>query len=193
MIPNVNFLTYLATSIFVRFIKMAVVYRITPWLREEFKKPFGFLIQGSFEETMDKIRELIEKEKPSRIISVGDIVSRNLHLGNINPQLTIIDNKFERKQLESEKNHVEITVYVKNPQGTITKEAIFAVKEALRGDEHTHIVVDGEEDLLVLVAVLNAADGAFVVYGQPHSGIVVVKVSAEKKAEARQFLNEMRA
>jgi uncharacterized protein (UPF0218 family) len=172
---------------------MVVVYRITTGLREEFKKPFGFLIEGSPDETIDKIRELIEKEKPSRIISVGDIVSRNLHLGDINPQLTIIDNKFERKQLESEKTYDEKTVCVKNPQGTITSEAILAIKEALRRNKHTHIVVDGEEDLLVLIAVLDAADGAFVIYGQPHSGIVVVKVSAEKKAEAGQFLNEMRA
>ena len=45
---------------------------------------------------------------------------------------------------------VEKTVYVDNPQGTITEEAIFAIKEALERNEHTHIVVEGEEDLLTL-------------------------------------------
>ena len=68
-----------------------------------------------------------------------------------------------------------------NPQGTITQEAIFAIKEALERNEHTHIVVDGEEDLLTLIAVLYAPENAFVVYGQPYSGIVVVKVSRLRK------------
>ncbi len=51
-----------------------------------------------------------------------------------------------------EKVSVEKTVHVNNPQGTITEEAISAIKEALEKNEHTHIVVDGEEDLLTLIA-----------------------------------------
>ena len=87
---------------------------------------------------------------------------------------------------------MEKTVYVDNPQGTITQEAISAVKEALESDEHTHIVVKGEEDLLTLIAVLYAPENAFVVYGQPYSGIVVVKVTSEKKARVQEFLNAMK-
>ena len=79
-----------------------------------------------------------------------------------------------------------------NPQGTITEEAILAIKEALEKNEHTHIVVEGEEDLLTLIAVLYAPENAFVVYGQPHSGIVVVKVTSEKKAQVQKFLNAMK-
>ena len=60
-------------------------------------------------------------------------------------------------------------------------------------DEHTHIVVRGEEDLLALIAVWYAPEKAFVVYGQPYSGIVVVKVTSEKKAQAQEFLNAMKS
>jgi uncharacterized protein (UPF0218 family) len=67
------------------------------------------------------------------------------------------------------------------------------VKEALESNLHTHIIVEGEEDLLVVVAVLHAPLGGFVVYGQPYLGVVVVEVSAEKKAQVRGFLNEMKA
>jgi uncharacterized protein (UPF0218 family) len=88
---------------------------------------------------------------------------------------------------------VEKTVYVNNPQGTITQEAILVVKEALNGNEHVHIVVKGEEDLLTLIAVLYAPENAFVVYGQPHSGIVVVKVSSERRTRVQEFLNAMKA
>ena len=177
---------------FIKVETMTIAYTVTPKLRTKFKKPFGTLIQGSFDETMSKMKVLVEKEKPPRTISVGDVVSRNLHEHNINPQLTIIDTKFLRNQNMPEKVIAEKTVHVNNPQGTITEEAILAIKEALEKNEHTHIIIDGEEDLLTLIAVLYAPENAFVVYGQPYSGIVVVKVTPEKKAQAKEFLKAMK-
>ncbi len=170
---------------------MTVEYKITPELRIALKEPFGTLIEGTFNETMEKMKELVEEQKPPKIISVGDVVSLNLHEHNIHPQLTIIDNKSLRNQAMPEKAKVEKTVYVANPQGTITKEAAKAIKTALDGNEHTHIVVDGEEDLLALIAVLYAPENAFVVYGQPYRGIVVVKATSEKKAEVEKLLKSM--
>ena len=172
---------------------MTIVYNLTPQLRIKLKEPFGSLIQGTPEQTMAKMKELVEKEKPPKIISVGDIVSRNLHKYSIHPQLTIIDNISMRDQKMPQEAEVEKTVYVDNPQATITQEAVAAVKEALEGDEHTQIVVKGEEDLLTLIAVLYAPINAVVVYGQPNFGIVVVKVTSQKKAQAQEFLNAMKS
>lgn len=172
---------------------MKVVYTLTPELRVKLKEPFDTLIQGSFQETMVKMKELVAREKPLRVIAVGDIVSHNLHKYNIHPQLAIIDNISLRYHNVPQEPAVEATVHVKNPQGVITQEAIFAIKKALAQNEHTHIVVDGEEDLLVLIVVLYAPENVFVVYGQPYSGIVVVKVTSEKKAQAQEFLNAMKA
>jgi GTP-dependent dephospho-CoA kinase len=171
---------------------MAIAYTLTPEMRLKLKDPFGSLIKGTPQETMAKMGEMVEKEKPPKIISVGDIVSRNLHKHGINPQLTIIDNISLRNQPVPKEEPVEKTVYVQNPQGTITQEAISAVKKALSENEHTHIVVDGEEDLLTLIAVLYAPENGFVVYGQPHLGIVVVKVTSERKAHAQELLNAMK-
>ena len=172
---------------------MTTAYVLTPELRMKLKEPFGNLIQGAPDETMGRLKEIVEKEKPSRIISVGDVVSRNLHKHSIHPQLTIIDNISLREQAMPQEAAVQKTVCVDNPQGTITQEAILAVKEALEKNAHTHIVVRGEEDLLTLIAVLYAPENAFVVYGQPYSGIVVVKVTSQKKAQAQEFLNAMKA
>ena len=172
---------------------MTVQYSITPELRIKLKEPFGTLIQGSFNETMAKMKELVEKEKPPRIISVGDVVSRNLHEHSIHPQLTIIDNKSLRDQSIPETVKVERTIKVSNPQGTITKEAATAVKEAIDGKDHTHIVVEGEEDLLALIAILYAPENAFVVYGQPHTGVVVVRVTPQKKTQIEEVLKAMEA
>jgi len=171
---------------------MTIAYTVTPKLRVKFKEPFGTLILGSFDETMNKMKASVEKDKPPRIISVGDIVSHNLHEHNIHPQVTIIDNKFLRTQSMPETASVEKTVNVDNPKGTITEEAVLAIKEALAKNEHTHIVVKGEEDLLTLIAVLYAPENAYVVYGQPYSGIVIVKVTSEKKAQAQKFLKAMK-
>ena len=171
---------------------MTIEYSVTPELRIKLKEPFGTLIQGSFNETMGKMKELIEKEKPPKIISVGDVVSRNLHDHGLHPHLTIVDNKSLRNQAVPGRVTVEKTVRVTNPQGTITKEALIAIKEAIDRNEHTHVVVDGEEDLLTLIAVLYAPENAVVVYGQPHMGIVVVKVTPQKKAQVEKFLKAMK-
>ena len=82
-------------------------------------------------------------------------------------------------------------VRVRNPQGTITDEAEAAVRTALKEKEYTHIVVDGEEDLLIPVAVLHAPENALIIYGQPYQGVVVVKATAEKRVQAKELLDLM--
>jgi len=53
------------------------------------------------------------------------------------------------------------------------------------------IVVEGEEDLLALPAVLEAPDQAFVIYGQPLQGIVVIVATASVKAEVEAIIGRM--
>jgi uncharacterized protein (UPF0218 family) len=71
---------------------MTAAYKLTPELRVKLKTPFGNLIEGTPDQTMAKMKEIAEIEQMPKIISVGDVVSRNLHEYNIHPQLTIIDN-----------------------------------------------------------------------------------------------------
>jgi hypothetical protein len=169
---------------------MTVLYAVTPELRVKLKEPIGELIKGSFSETMAKMKELKEKEKPPKIISVGDTVTKNLHDYGVGVDLAVIDYQCMRKKFQPV-IYTAATVTVKNPQGTITQEAIEAIKEALKSQKHIHIIVDGEEDLLTLAAVLYAPENAVVIYGQPYEGIVVVKVTPEKRAEASEFLKAM--
>ncbi len=171
---------------------MTTAYTLTSRLRISLREPFGALIEGTPQETMTKLKALLISEQPSELISVGDVVSQNLHEYGVNPVLTIIDHVSLRDIAMPRQETVEKTVYVQNPRGTITEQAVLAVKSALESRVHTHIIVEGEEDLLVLIAVLYAAQDAFVVYGQPYCGIVVVKASSEKKAQVKGFLNEMK-
>jgi len=170
--------------------KMAIAYSVTPELRARLKEPFGMLIRGSFAETMGKLDGIVKREKPPLIVSVGDTVSRNLHMRQLNPQLSITDNKRMRKRIKPRVFAAKL-FHVKNPQGTITEEAVTAIKEALESDERVQIIVDGEEDLLALIAVLYAPENSLVVYGQPYEGVVVVRVTSEKQAEAAEILKAM--
>jgi uncharacterized protein (UPF0218 family) len=171
---------------------MAIAYSLTPELRVKLKEPFGILIRGSFAETMDKMENIVKREKPPRIVSVGDTVSRNLHEHELNPQLSITDNKRMRRRVKPRTFTGKNIVHVRNPQGTITEEAITAIREALESNERFHIIVDGEEDLLALIAVLYAPENSLVVYGQPCEGIVVIRVTSEKKAGAKEILKAMK-
>jgi len=170
---------------------MTIVYSLTTELRIKLREPLGTLVRGSSVETMARFKKMIEEAKPSRIVSVGDTVSRNLEASLVFPQLSIVDNLAMRKSISPVPLTADRTVNVKNPQGTVTQEAIAAIQNALESNNRVKIVVDGEEDLLTLVAILYAPEESFVVYGQPYEGMVVVSVTQKKKAEVARILKEM--
>ncbi|MGA8855944.1 MAG: DUF359 domain-containing protein [Candidatus Bathyarchaeia archaeon] len=64
------------------------------------------------------------------------------------------------------------------------------IDEAVRKGNSV-VVVDGEEDLLTLPAILSSPDKSLVVYGQPSVGIVLVRVTPEKKKDVTKLVEEM--
>ncbi len=171
---------------------ISTAYTVVPENLSAFKNPFGELIKGSPTETMTKLAQIVKKQKPPRIISIGDTVSHNLHKHGMIPRLAITDNLAMRKKVEPQSFEGKRLIRVKNPQGKITQQAIDAIREAMQAGEHVHILVDGEEDLLTLIAVLYAPENALVVYGQPNEGVVAVKVTPRKKAEAEIIWKKMK-
>ena len=168
------------------------MHRLTDLQRRELKSPLGMLIEGSFDETLEKLIKIVEKEEPAMIISVGDAVSESLIGKKIFPNIFIVDNKVMRKSVTPFSAKVDEKRYVKNPPGTLTEEALEVVKEVSKEKkQRIKIVVDGEEDLLTLPAVLYAPKNSLVVYGQPQRGIVAVKVTKQKKERVRQIIEAM--
>jgi len=139
---------------------------------------------------MPKLKLLVQRSKPSKLTTVGDVVSRETLAAGIQVSLRIVDQMTLRKRISPVEIKVERTYKVRNPAGVVTKEAWDAIREALK-DREALILVDGEEDLLAIPAVLESPDNALVVYGQPSEGLVVVAVSAEKKTEVRKIANRM--
>jgi len=154
------------------------------------KTPLGQLLPGTPIETIPKLKVLVERSKPSKVTTVGDIVSRETLSAGIQVNLRIVDQMTLRKRIRPVEMKAERTYRVRNPAGVITREAWDTIKRALK-DREAVIFVDGEEDLLAIPAVLESPDHAFVIYGQPSEGLVVVTSSPEKKSEVREIVNRM--
>jgi GTP-dependent dephospho-CoA kinase len=154
------------------------------------KTPLGQLFRGTPSETMPELKALVQKNKPSKLTTVGDVVSRETLAAGIQVGLRIVDQMTLRKKINPIEIKAERTYRVKNPAGVITMEAWDTIKQALK-EREALILVDGEEDLLAIPAVLESPDNALVVYGQPSEGLVVVTASAEKKSEVRKIMNRM--
>jgi uncharacterized protein (UPF0218 family) len=139
---------------------------------------------------MPRLKMLVQQSKPSKVTTVGDVVSRETLEAGIQVNLRIVDQMTLRKRISPIEIRAERTYKVRNPAGIITKEAWDTIREALK-DREALILVDGEEDLLAIPAVLESPDNALVVYGQPSEGLVVVTASLEKKSEVRKIVNQM--
>jgi len=164
---------------------------LTPTLRRKLKSPVGLLIRGSPDEAMGELKRMMEEARPPMVVSVGDVVSRSMIQSNIPPQVLVVDNRVMREPITPISVDVDQTLRVKNPPGTLTEEVWPTMERAIQPNRRTRVLVEGEEDLLTLAAVLCAPLGSFVVYGQPHEGIVVVKVTEPMKETVRGLVEAM--
>ncbi len=147
-------------------------------------------MSGNPQECTRALMQVVAKEKPPRLILVGDTVSRNAIESGIKPDVMIIDNLEMRGKAINFKHETEHVLHAVNPAGVIESGAWQVVEEAMRTGKSI-IEVDGEEDLLTLVAILAAPSRSFVVYGQPGEGIVLVRVTESKKKEIQAFIERM--
>ncbi len=80
---------------------------------------------------------------------------------------------------------------VENPAATLTEELLVALREAIGSVGPTRILVEGEEDLVALPAILLVPVGGSVVYGQPDEGMVLVSVDGAIQSRIRSILEQM--
>lgn len=170
---------------------MIQIHLLTDDLRVKLKSPLGMLLKGSFTETIKEFEKIVKAKKPPVIISVGDALSEALLKHNVFPKVLIIDNKVMRKPTTPVVAKGYETAKLKNDPGTISDDAWTLVESAVKHERNAKIIVEGEEDMLTLVAILSAPENAFVVYGQPHEGMVIVEATAAKKNEIRRIVDSM--
>lgn len=83
------------------------------------------------------------------------------------------------------------TIHVKNPQGHVTEDLWNAIKTALESFQSVKIMVDGEEDMSFLPAVLEASVGDAILYGFFDKGFVLTIVNNDLKKKCKELLSKM--
>lgn len=156
-------------------------------LREELAKPIGRFVSAW------ALRKHLEGAP--RVITVGDVVTITLIQMGLDPDVAVFDYKTQRSEEYASKARIQKMkgrlVKVENPPARITKAMWNAVKEAVRARDTVKVEVSGEEDLAALVAIINAPEGAQVIYGIPNKGLMVVAVDKDSRALASAAVKRM--
>lgn len=162
-------------------------------LRERLKQPFGALLRGIHPETTLRAKEMILKKMPSKLVAVGDVVTKNLIEVGLIPDICIIDGKTLRSVNENVSVPNSIQMKVQNPAAMISTGIWSTLKKAYESDVPIELFIEGEEDLLTIPAILLAPDKSFIIYGQPKQGLVIVEVNDDKRKEVKEILKQMEA
>ncbi|MBO3804224.1 MAG: GTP-dependent dephospho-CoA kinase family protein [Candidatus Brockarchaeota archaeon] len=155
------------------------------------KRPIGSLIPGSGDAAWRGVLEAVSKLKPKAIVAVGDETSMLFARKEFGADLYVVDGAVMRKRVAGEVFKAKKVLRLRNPPGSISGKAWETVRKGLSIGGGAAILVEGEEDLLALVAVLEAPLGSLVFYGQPGEGLVAVQVTEAKKEELRKIVDGM--
>lgn len=149
--------------------------------RAEFQRAWGLPIAGSVKTVIKRYNEFIAKNRFALIVTVGDYCSETLY-----SDIKIFDRLTQRR---AAKNKLRAALKLVNPPGTIQPEAWLVIEQAIK--ERKNILVNGEEDMLVIPAVLLAPENSLVAYGLPNQGIDCVETTPKTKKIFRDFLENV--
>ena len=167
---------------------MRRVYGLPEELRPKLAKPLGRVFTG--EEAASAEFANFVRLAPM-VITVGDRVTESLGAIGRTPDVQVVDGVERRSRRKPPELPYRRLVRVKNPAGTLTTSAIEGMRKAFGGTKPVRVLVEGEEDLMALLAVAMAPISSLVFYGQPGVGVVAVKVSAVSKSRNRGLLAGM--
>lgn len=156
-------------------------------LRQELQKPFGELLLVNTGLSVGS----------SLTITVGDVTAKLFNERGLNHELSVIDFKVEREQkyfniTELGFSGDENIVVVDNPAGSISKNLFKELSKIFEKKiGKTILRINGEEDLAVLPLILLAPLNTVIYYGQPHEGLVKIKVTPEAKNAAYNLVSKL--
>lgn len=151
----------------------------------EMRKPLGKLLKD--------IRAL-KISGSKKVVTVGDQCTLGLLGEGIDPDLAIVDYKTKREKIERSQeinSFGDVVLKLRNPAGSISKEAWVVLVNAFATDGKVRIDVEGEEDLLALPSIMIAPVGTTVIYGMPSQGLVVVHVDEPIKNKVLNLIRRM--
>ncbi len=151
---------------------------LLPEGRKILKRIIGIPLYYDPDIAAKKLKVLVNDFNPSRIISVGDFVLINLIKNAIVPDVSIIDYTIMREKTYVARKYLNIfnkILHIKNRRSTVNINSWLIIERIFsEKDSRTLLIVEGEEDLLVIPAILSSSDRDFVIYGQPREAMVVI-------------------
>lgn len=178
------------------FIKVAKKNLILPKKnRHFFKKPLGqlFFSPSSLDWPALKAKDLINKFNPPFTAVIGDVAVHSFVKNKLGFNLAIVDQKTQREPFltslhRQNKKRAKKVIKAVNQPGTISAELITKSQVLTQVKTNNLLEIKGEEDLAVLPIILFSPLNSLIFYGQPQKGLVVIKVSLEKKQETLGLL-----
>ncbi|MEA2069928.1 MAG: DUF359 domain-containing protein [Asgard group archaeon] len=170
-------------------------------LRSELKKPIGELLEKN---PTKQLLSRINRTNPPLTVFVGDYCTLEALKQGYIPNISIIDGKNLREPFRKITIPDTKIIKLKNPAGEIRKKAWLKLRKVIaiftqkksgsNKTEPQNVVVKtaGEEDLLVLPVVVDAPLETLIVYGQPHKGVVIIKVTLNIKLKCKKIIERMR-
>jgi len=163
-------------------------YRLPEDLRTSLASPLGTVY--SAEEAKGPDFERLVRSA-AMTITVGDRVTDTLGAMGRTPDVQVVDGVERRVVRAVPTVPYARLIKVKNPAGMLTEDAIAGMKSAFLGKKPARVQVEGEEDLMAILAIAMAPVSATVFYGLPGIGVVVVKADAMAKSRNRAILSQM--
>jgi uncharacterized protein (UPF0218 family) len=152
------------------------------------KQPFGTLVPDK-EVTKQKVESTLKGA--GKVVAVGDATTERLISLGIVPDVAVIDGMERRSKRSHPADYYARELRCRNPAGTISKDAVKALQEALKAEPPVRVLVEGEEDLLALPAFALAPEGSIILYGQPLEGLVVVRITPAKQKQAKDLMDRI--
>ena len=167
---------------------MQRVFRLPEGLRHKLAEPMG-RVYAAGEVEGEEFQKLVRSSP--MVVTVGDRVTDTLQEVGRTPDVQVVDGVERRSRRRPPRVPYARLVRVKNPAGTLTLAAIEGMRKAFGGKKPVRVKVEGEEDLMAMLAMVMAPVSAVVFYGQPGVGVVAVRSNAFSKSRSRAVLAEM--
>ena len=167
---------------------MGRTYRLPEELRTRLASPLGTVYSG--EGARGPAFERLVRSA-SMVVTVGDRVTDTLGALGRTPDVQVVDGFERRIMREVPAVPFARLIRVRNPAGALTANAISGMRRAFQGRKPVRVQVEGEEDLMAMLAIALAPVSAVIFYGQPGVGVVAVKASASSKSRNRAILAKM--
>jgi uncharacterized protein (UPF0218 family) len=192
---------------------MGKIYVLPRHLRMALAKPMGPHFAGAPEISLPKALQWLQGHYPDafsptgdishlQIICVGDIISKAMidhPILHKYLKMCFVDDLTQRGTVIDWQDSCFSRVTLKNPRGAIAEEIFEFIRSHNSSSEQFLVKIDGEEDLLVIPAVLLSPSSTVVFYGQPPmtdlnpplvAGCVAIPVTIEIKTKLQAIFSE---